>query len=304
MSIAACDPKTELDTESPDTSQNSEGDQDNDDKGGSNKGGGDKSGGDKAGGDKGDGDKKGSDKGSDDKGKSTKDADASNLGEVDASEVIAIDAPKERVKRCRELGEKIYSKHGIKDDQEVVKCEEEGAEFEIPVFKVQEVCELLDGTEPWTCAMTYDQLAWCFEGPPECSMAKQVMCGIRLEIQCDPSVAAKNKPSDSTLRQTALHLSKLSAADFKKECKRRLKADQKDLGVKPGDEHECEASSNTVPVVDPEELCEELNEMLDFSQELCDLRMGDLLGCFSVESRCDPDRDHMCSMLVSGCAKE
>lgn len=237
------------------------------------------------------------------KGESSEDAAAPDLGEAKASEVIALDAPKDRVKRCKELGEKIYAKHGIEDGQDVVKCEEDGTDFEASVFEIEEICGVLNGDEPFNCAMTYDQLAWCFEGAPECSLAKQQICAMRLELMCDPSVAPKKKPSDKRLRQDALHLSKVSTADFEAECKRLLKADQKKFGVKPGDEYECEGSSTTVPVEDPDGVCEDLSEMLDMNSELCDLRMGDLLGCFSVDSSCDSDTEHMCQFLVAGCAE-
>lgn len=221
---------------------------------------------------------------------------------VDASQLIVLDSLEDRVKKCTKLGEAIYEKHGIKEGQKTLDCEDEGGPFEIELFQVEETCNFLNDTDAWTCSMTYDQLAWCFEGGPECSEGKKQLCALRMEAMCNSESASKDKKSDKVLRQDALHLSKMSKAEFKNECVRRIKADQKKLGVQAGDEHQCPDSSTKVDVEDAEELCGQLEEGLDFSLDFCDLRVGDLTECLGVETYCDPDREHVCGMIVSSCS--
>lgn len=221
---------------------------------------------------------------------------------VDANQLIILDSPKDRVKKCTKLGEKIYEKHGIKADQKTLDCEDEGGPFEMELFQVEGLCEHLGETEDWNCSMTYDQLALCFEGGPECSEGKKMLCALRMEVMCNSESASKDKKSDKVLRQDALHLSKLSKDEFKSECIRRIKADQKKLGVQAGDEHQCPDSSTKVDVEDAEELCGRLEENVDFGLDRCDMRVGDLTDCFGVEVNCDSDREYMCGFVVSSCS--
>lgn len=230
----------------------------------------------------------------------------SDIKGVDANQIIALDAPKERVKKCKELATKIYEKLGVDEDQEEVECGEEGGVSDtMEIFKVDETCEnLFDPKKPLHCAMTYDQLNWCFEAAPECSMAKQMICGLRVEVECDPEIAPKKKPSDQKLRQDAVPLADLSSELLQTECVRRLEAEHKELGVEPGDTYECESSKTKVEVREPEEECSEVANAIDFDLDLCDLRLGELSTCLSVRSRCDSDIDHMCGFLIAGCVED
>lgn len=224
--------------------------------------------------------------------------------DVDKESIIALSSPKERVERCQELGKKIYAKYGISESQEVVDCEASKGLDKMEILKVDKACEIFErAKDEWSCAMTYEQLAWCFEGAPECKMAKQMLCGLRLE-SCASDKSPKTKPSAKALVQDATHFASLGKAKFDSLCKTQLAAERKDLGLKTGDTYACEGSSKEVAVLDVDENCDSISEALDLDAELCDLRYGDLMNCFSVQAQCNPNTEYVCSWVVSTCSKD
>lgn len=235
-----------------------------------------------------------------------KQEDSAGVEGADPSSIIALSSPKERIKRCKELGEKIYAKHGIKEGQKVVECDDESGPGDMELLKIDEVCkvfELSKEEDRWTCPMTYDQLALCFEGAPQCSMGKQQLCGLRIE-SCSPEFSPKKKPSAKALAQDATLASKLGRDKLKSLCKKKMVAEQQGLGLKPGDTHACEDGSKEVPVQAPDEFCEALVDSVDLDHKNCDFRVGDLMTCLSVKAQCEPDILHVCQMVLGSCESE
>lgn len=225
----------------------------------------------------------------------------------DLNDLVGLSDAKEREARCLKLGKKIYAKHGIKAKQEVVECEEEGgSSFQMDVLELSDFCEEVgefNELDKWNCSVTYAQLAWCFEGVGECSPSKEQFCFFRMEM-CSDDIAPKTKQSEKTLKKNARHLSTFSDSEVQELCEESLETDFKAKGVEPGDKYECEGSSKEIEVVDHKEVCKAVSGTFNLKAELCDMRVGDLMGCFSVESQCNEDLQHFCKIVISGCSEE
>lgn len=220
----------------------------------------------------------------------------------DAKDIIALLDPDDFQARCEALGKSIMAKHGIQADQKVVNCDDGVGLDEMDVLEPKETCDALkDEIEDWNCSMTFDQLAWCFEGAPECSAGKFRTCAYRAEMCKSGGSATKD---EKALKQGSTLLGSMPSSKLKADCESLLSAELKDKGLRAGETYQCESSSAKVEVLDPAETCEILSGLSELKGELCDLRLGDVMGCFSVEAECDPGLEELCGLLISGCAGE